>query len=36
MALGRGIRRNIATVSKKERDRLRDAIRALSRGYGPW
>jgi hypothetical protein len=26
MALGDGIRRNIRTVSKKERDRLRDAI----------
>src|SRR5258708_17135955 len=29
MALGDGIRRNIATVSKEERDRLRDAILAL-------
>ena len=27
--LGDGIRRNIATVSKEERDRLRDAILAL-------
>jgi hypothetical protein len=29
MALGDGIRRNIATVSKEERDRLRDAIMKL-------
>ncbi len=29
MALGDGIRRNIATVTKEERDRLRDAILAL-------
>jgi hypothetical protein len=27
--LGDGIRRNIATVTKEERDRLRDAIIAL-------
>jgi hypothetical protein len=31
MALGDGIRRNIATVSQAERDRLRDAIKALKR-----
>ena len=31
MALGEGIRRNIATVSQAERDRLRDAIKALKR-----
>ena len=30
MALGDGIRRNIATVSKEERDRFRDAILALA------
>src|SRR5260370_27491959 len=29
MALGDGIRRNVATVTKAERDRLRDAILAL-------
>ena len=29
MALGDGIRRNLATVSKEERDRLRDAILQL-------
>ena len=30
MALGDGIRRNIATVSQQERDRFRDAIIALN------
>lgn len=33
MALGDGIRRNIATVTKEERDRLRDAIIALHKNY---
>src|SRR2546425_12760314 len=33
MALGDGIRRNIATVSQPERDRFRDAIIALSRRF---
>ena len=30
MALGDGIRRNVATISQAERDRLRDAIIALN------
>ena len=29
MSIGDGIRRNIATVSKEERDRFRDAFRKL-------
>lgn len=33
MALGDGIRRNIATVTKEERDRFRDAIIALHKTY---
>jgi hypothetical protein len=35
MALGDGIRRNIATVSKAERDRLRDAILGLNLKFFP-
>jgi hypothetical protein len=35
MALGDGIRRNLATVSKEERDRLRDAIIALNQKFYP-
>jgi Common central domain of tyrosinase/von Willebrand factor type A domain len=35
MALGDGIRRNIATVSVQERERLRDAILALHQRYFP-
>ena len=35
MALGDGIRRNLATVSKEERDRLRDAILALNNTFYP-
>src|SRR5215211_1593897 len=30
MTLGDGVRRNVATISKEERDRLRDAIIALN------
>lgn len=35
MALGDGIRRNVATVSQNERDRLRDAIIALHTKHYP-
>src|SRR6266581_2097711 len=35
MALGDGIRRNIATVTKAERDHLRDAILALQKKLYP-
>ncbi len=35
MALGDGIRRNIAMVTKAERDRLRDAILTLHRTRFP-
>ena len=35
MALGDGIRRNIATVGKEERDRFRDAILALQQKLFP-
>jgi hypothetical protein len=35
MALGDGIRRNLATVSKEERYRLRDAIHALNQTFYP-
>src|SRR5438093_2035091 len=35
MALGDGIRRNIATVSQQERDRFRDAIIALNQRFFP-
>ena len=35
MALGDGIRRNVATVTKAERDRLRDAILALNQKFFP-
>ncbi len=35
MALGDGIRRNLATVSKEERNRLRDAIIALNQKFYP-
>jgi Common central domain of tyrosinase len=35
MALGDGIRRNVATVSKEERDRLREAILALHKKLYP-
>jgi hypothetical protein len=35
MALGDGIRRDIATVTKEERDRFRDAILALQQRVYP-
>jgi Common central domain of tyrosinase len=35
MALGDGIRRNIATVSQQERNRFRDAIIALNQRFFP-
>src|SRR5438046_9211611 len=35
MALGDGIRRNIATVSQLERDQFRDAIIALNQRFFP-
>jgi Common central domain of tyrosinase len=35
MALGDGIRRNVATVSAEERDRFRDAIIALNQKFFP-
>lgn len=35
MALGDGIRRDVATISQAERDRLRDAIVALNHRYYP-
>lgn len=35
MALGDGIRRNVATVSSEERQRLRDAILSLNRMFFP-
>ena len=35
MALGDGVRRNVATISQQERDRLRDAIIALQQRFYP-
>ncbi len=35
MALGDGIRRNIATVSQQERNRFRDAIITLNQRFFP-